>query len=127
MTTYLIQILFGATLLLVVASVVNALLYKAAASLRHRVWTCTLLGLLMLPVLSPMLPTMYLAGIPGWETEDIRPARAQDLAQGKRYSAPPWDSEISPHIQPPREGQESHADILLPLQGICCLYRRNTR
>ena len=49
-----------------------------------------------------------------------RPARAQDLAQGKRYSAPPWDSETPPNIQPPREGQENHAgdgDILLPLQG----------
>ena len=39
MTTYLIQLLFGATLLLLVAIVSNALLYKAAASLRYRVWT----------------------------------------------------------------------------------------
>ena len=60
MTTYLIQTLFGVTVLLIVAIVANALLYRAAASLRHRVWTFALLGLLALPVLSPMLPTMHL-------------------------------------------------------------------
>jgi hypothetical protein len=49
-----------------------------------------------------------------------RPARAQNLAKGKRYSAPPWDSNTSPNIQPPRKGQENQvcdSDILLPLQG----------
>ena len=64
MTTYFIQILFGATLLLLVALVVNALLYKASASLRHRVWAFTLLGLLVMPILSPVLPTTYLSTLP---------------------------------------------------------------
>jgi len=64
MTTYLIQLIFGTTLLLHVAIVVNGLCCRAAASLRYRVWTFTLLGLLVLPVLSPLLPTTYLAGTP---------------------------------------------------------------
>jgi len=88
MTTYLIQLLFGATLLLLVAIVSNALLYKAAASLRYRVWMFTLLGLLALPVLSPMLPHWSLGVVEYNEPRTLeselidRPARAQDLAQG---------------------------------------------
>ena len=57
MTTYLIQILFGATILLLTAIILCSLFRKAAASLRYRIWTFTMLGVLLLPILSPLLPT----------------------------------------------------------------------
>ena len=59
--TYLIQLLFAATVLLIASTIVCALFRRA--SLRHRVWTFGMLGLLMLPVLLLVLPTMYVAPV----------------------------------------------------------------
>ena len=64
MTPYLIPLLFQATVLLLAAAIASGFLYKAAASLRYRVWTYTLFGLLILPILSPLLPTLWNAGVP---------------------------------------------------------------
>ena len=86
MTTYLIQLLFGATLLLLVAVVSNALLYKAAASLRYRVWTFTLLGLLALPILSPMLPTIHLPLHESRERNDALPPLPLGEGRGEGFS-----------------------------------------
>ena len=64
MSTYIIQLLFGATVLLIVAIIVNALFFRSAASSRYRIWICAMLGLLLLPVLSPILPTTFSVGKP---------------------------------------------------------------
>ena len=64
MSTFIIQLLFGATVLLIVAIIVNTLFFRSAASSRYRIWTCTMLGLLLLPVLSPILPTTLSIGKP---------------------------------------------------------------
>ncbi len=62
MTTYLIQLLFGATVLLTIGAIASLILCRAAASLRYHIWTFTLLGLILTPLLTPLLPKTHLAG-----------------------------------------------------------------
>ena len=50
-----------ATVLLLVAWAVAVLLRRASAAVRHRVWTLSFVGLLLLPVLSPLLPNWRLS------------------------------------------------------------------
>ena len=78
---YLIQLLFGATILLLAGVVVCALLHKVAASLRHRVWAFTLLGVLLLPVLSPMVPTTLYLPIQDGRQQTADGSRVGDSGQ----------------------------------------------
>ena len=115
MTTYLIQLLFGATVLLLVAVIINGLLSRAAASLRHRVWTFSLLGLLALPILSPMVPTMHvpihqsrehsvmerpddLAGTPAHIFKEPQVVHNIKEPQVKRYSAQLASANVHPEV-----------------------------
>ena len=51
-----LELLFAATLILLTAMVINLGLCRAAAAVRHRVWALTMGGLLLLPLLCPLLP-----------------------------------------------------------------------
>jgi len=51
-----LELIFAATILLLIAAVVQLGLRRAAASLRHRVWALTMGGLLLLPLLCLILP-----------------------------------------------------------------------
>jgi beta-lactamase regulating signal transducer with metallopeptidase domain len=51
-----LELLFAATLVLLMAMAINLGLCRAAASVRHRVWALTMGGLLLLPLLCPLLP-----------------------------------------------------------------------
>ncbi|MCL2623633.1 MAG: hypothetical protein FWD31_08215 [Planctomycetaceae bacterium] len=62
MTIYLIQLVFGVTLLTAVALVICRLLKQRSASSRHAVLAAALLGLLLLPLVLPLLPTL----LPRW-------------------------------------------------------------
>jgi beta-lactamase regulating signal transducer with metallopeptidase domain len=55
-----LEIVFAATLLLLIAAVTHLALRRAAASLRHRVWALTMGALLLLPLLCPILPKLPL-------------------------------------------------------------------
>ena len=53
-----LELAFAATLLLVIAVAMHLGLLRAAASLQHRVWALTMGGLLLLPLLCPILPKL---------------------------------------------------------------------
>lgn len=55
-----LELAFAATLLLVIAVAMHLGLLRAAASLQHRVWALTMGGLLLLPLLCPILPKLPL-------------------------------------------------------------------
>jgi beta-lactamase regulating signal transducer with metallopeptidase domain/5-hydroxyisourate hydrolase-like protein (transthyretin family) len=56
-----LELVFAATLLLAVALLVNLGLRRATASLRHRVWALAMGGLLLMPLLCPLLPKFPLS------------------------------------------------------------------
>ncbi len=64
---YFVQILFSVTILLLLASVIALTMRKFSASARHRIWSSTIVGLLLLPGLVVFLPQKPLATIPASE------------------------------------------------------------
>jgi beta-lactamase regulating signal transducer with metallopeptidase domain len=56
MTALLTAIVLKASLLMIAAAVLVALMYRASAATRHFVWTLVVAGLLLMPVLSATLP-----------------------------------------------------------------------
>lgn len=52
------------TVLLVVAGLATLLFRRSSAAMRHRVWSLTMLGLMLLPVLSGLLPAWQLPILP---------------------------------------------------------------
>ena len=68
----LLDTVLKATVLLIVAYLAAALLHRASAAVRHRVWCLAFSGLLLLPVLSSLLP--------GWRAP-IRPDRVSDKGE----------------------------------------------
>ena len=59
-----VSAVLGGTVLLCLATIVAALLWRAAASVRHRVWGMALVGLLVVPFLSLLLPQWRVPIIP---------------------------------------------------------------
>ena len=70
MTIYLIQLLFGVTLLTVISLVFCRLLKKRSASSRHAILAATLLGTLLLPLLLPLLPRWSVVTLPVLDAVD---------------------------------------------------------
>ena len=52
------------TVVLLMALVMSVLLRRAAARSRYRLWSLAVLGALLLPLLSPILPTFKVACLP---------------------------------------------------------------
>ncbi|MCA9078334.1 MAG: carboxypeptidase regulatory-like domain-containing protein [Planctomycetaceae bacterium] len=59
-----LDVVIKATFLLLLAAVVNACLWKRSAAIRHRVWCLAFCGLLVLPVLTTLLPSLRLPILP---------------------------------------------------------------
>ena len=57
MLTFFLKLLFGSTILLLAALILNLIFRKASATVRHRIWAGSLVGLLILPIVSPLLPS----------------------------------------------------------------------
>src|SRR5690606_28203436 len=54
-------------LILVAAAIVERVLYRAAAALRHAVWTLAMAGLILLPLASLVAPSLTIAvAAPGY-------------------------------------------------------------
>ncbi len=99
-----LEIVVAATLLLLIAVVMHFGLRRAAASLRHRVWALTMGGLLILPLLCPILPKLPLplsipiaasrptAGSPATLTPERASGTAIALPLAKTWT----DSEVHP-------------------------------
>jgi len=107
MTTYLIQVLFGATILLLTAIILCTLFRKAAASLRYRIWTFTMLGVLLLPILSPLLPTTL--SVPVANSDSLRNLPVAALMDDAGVNAPADTSSQSQRSQSPtpKQGNEN--------------------
>ena len=91
-----LEILFAATLLLVIAVAMHFALGRAAASLRHRVWALTMGALLLVPLLCPILPKLPLP-------LSIPLAENRPVASRPVVSTPERSSESAIAL-PPREG-----------------------
>ena len=99
-----LELVFAATLLLVIALVMQLVLGRAAASLRHRIWALTMGALLLLPLLCPILPKLPLPlNISLAENRLVasRPAMLTPERSGESAIAQPpakkWtDSEVHP-------------------------------
>ncbi len=68
MMSYLVQLLFSASLLLLAATCASLLFRRKSASFRYKLWNFTMLGLLLLPFLLPFLPQQTL-GLVSWTFE----------------------------------------------------------
>lgn len=58
------DVIVKATLLLALASIVNGLLRRNSAALRHRIWTCAVIGALLMPTVVSGLPRLRIAILP---------------------------------------------------------------
>src|SRR5688572_17669040 len=61
MSAVLAAIVLKGSLLMIAAAVTVALMFRASAATRHFIWTLTIAGLLMLPVMSMTLPAWEIA------------------------------------------------------------------
>ena len=71
MLTLLLDCLVKATVLLGLAFLAAGMLRHASAAVRHLVWTLSLAGLLVLPVLAMALPGLHV--LPTWATSWLDP------------------------------------------------------
>lgn len=69
---WLLDILLKSTVLLAFAGLASLMCWRASAALRHLIWTLAVIGVLLLPVLSAILPTWHVMRLPEW-----RPIRAK--------------------------------------------------
>ena len=69
-----IQLLVGSTVVLLAATVACALARNASAAVRHRIWSLSALGLLVLPVVAPLLPQVNVELWTNLAETEIRPA-----------------------------------------------------
>lgn len=92
---WLLALTVRATLVLTVAFSLCALLRRGSALPRHRVFTLTAFGLLLLPILPELLPRWELAIVPRWSgrsralPEILRAAATTDLAKPGRDAVGP--------------------------------------
>ena len=91
-----LELVLAATLLLLVAAVTQLGLRRAAASLRHRVWALTMGGLLLLPLLCPILPKLPLPL--NILVATIRPAMVAPERISEPATAPPPREENSNNV-----------------------------
>ncbi len=83
-----LELILAATLLLLVAGVMQLGLRRAGASLRHRVWALTMGGLLLVPLLCPILPKLPLPlSIPLAASRPATPERSS----GPAIALPPQE------------------------------------
>lgn len=66
---FVVEWLVCSTLLLVLAFVLNRLLHRSSAAIRHRVWMLTFCGLLVLPMALAFLPALHLPLLPAETVE----------------------------------------------------------
>lgn len=89
----LLDTIVKATALLLVACLVAALLRRTSAAVRHRVWSLSFGGLLLLPILSSLLPGWRLPVLP-------EPAESGAVAAADFGSERTADSGIAPSAMP---------------------------
>ncbi|HZG43388.1 MAG TPA: M56 family metallopeptidase [Longimicrobium sp.] len=84
-----------ATLILLLAAAVSALLWRASAAVRHLVWCVAVIGVLALPVFSVVLPAWELPLLPSSEATAVTPPaviREQPAFQAEMaYKAAPTE------------------------------------
>lgn len=101
-----------ATLVLAAACLTAALLRRAPAALRHRMWCLTLIGLLCLPVLSSLLPSWRLPILPAMAEAETpitapppsSPIGPEEPSAGITETSPAYSPfEQNPGHEPPRD------------------------
>ena len=86
--TFAIDVAWKSTVLLIAASAVSLLLWRASAALRHLVWTLALVGLLALPVFLGVLPNWSVAKVVHVPAApELRVARVAVSAASHRVSS----------------------------------------
>ena len=75
----LLDISIKATVVLLIAGALAAMLGRASAAIRHRIWCLACCGLLVLPVLTLTLPSLRIPILPETARSDARP-RTSDAA-----------------------------------------------
>lgn len=111
LSTSSVDLILKATVLLFVAWGSNALLGRASAALRHRIWGLAMIGLVLLPASSWMLPEWGLPVLPIKPAPPVSPVatnRPEETAH--RLAEPPGPSDL-PEPAPLETGQ---ADATLP-------------
>lgn len=74
---WLLDILLKSSVLLALAGLATLACWRASAALRHLVWTLAVIGVLLMPLLSALLPAWYAVRLPEWKAP---PARIQARA-----------------------------------------------
>jgi bla regulator protein BlaR1 len=100
-----LELLFATTLLLAIAMLANLGLRRASAAVRHRVWALTVGGLLLLPLLCPLLPKLPVSlNIP--------------VAGARPMSMPPAQVSRSEVAAPRQEGPSSDIAVFPPARRL---------
>jgi len=98
------------TALLGVAWLVNRTLARGSAALRHSVWASALAMTLVLPLVAPVTPRVYLRGIPAELLPLLTTSR---LSKPQRVEATPTTTTAAPAIVPATR-LENEAAVALP-------------
>ena len=85
MTTYFLHMLFGTTLLLTVALTCTFFLRRRSASVRHSVLAAAVIGVLIVPLLLPMLPHWSLGIVAATKNESIHESREPNNVERPDY------------------------------------------
>ena len=104
MMSYFVQLFFSASLLLLVAMIVSPLFRRQSASFRYKLWNFVMIGLLLLPLLVPLMAQHGLGVIPLTDEEFSQPKVATEIAS--YYLA----EDITLHQQPVTDTQYEKYD-----------------
>ncbi|MCL2120512.1 MAG: M56 family metallopeptidase, partial [Planctomycetaceae bacterium] len=107
MLTFLIKLLFGSTILLLAALILSVAFQRASATFRHRIWAGAFVGLLILPMLSPLLPSWAFRV----RNAEFRMQLQAQSAERKEQSESIRLKPVLPEVvaTPPHEFSEAHA------------------
>lgn len=84
----LLELSIKAILIISIAGLLCVLLRNASAALRHTVWSLALIGLLLLPILTFIVPAWRLAILPATQVEEAAPIQAIVLPQDESLPLP---------------------------------------
>jgi VWFA-related protein len=112
MLPWVSSLLGKATVVLVAAVFAERVLRHRSASARHAVWSVALLGLLVLPLLSALLPSWELPVLPA------RPAGVAAIPATPPTRAPQADESISLAKASPRVASAARSEAAVPLATV---------
>ena len=129
MTSYFVQLFFSASLLLLAAMIVSLIFRRQSASFRYKLWNFVMIGLLLLPLLVPLMAQHGLGVIPLTNDHWTLPfsSRSQQvtteiasyhLLEELRYFPPPRSEDYVDHSANLSQTDQEEENALTPATPV---------